>query len=118
MGMEADGVLDEGEKQVKFKMEEVLETLLKLRGSVHRLVMQGTQAFILTCLLQALFYVVQIWMVSLNLQTVDTFVKRAAQAKFYFQGMGLIASSAAISNIILVESDFESFLHLYKPFLK
>merc|ERR1712113_761405 len=80
--------------------------------------MQGTHAFILTCLLQALFYVAQIWMVSLELQTVEAFVKKTAQAKFYFQGMGLIASSAAISNIILVEADFETFLHEYKPFLK
>mmetsp|Transcript_30403 Transcript_30403/g.65476 ORF Transcript_30403/g.65476 Transcript_30403/m.65476 type:complete len:439 (-) Transcript_30403:147-1463(-) len=104
-----------GAHRVKFKGTDQ-ETSQK---GIEALTMQGIYWFMISCLIEAIYY--------LFTTSVEFFVGAAAlhftmkvwrmkeQTEFFFLGMGTIASSAAIGNVVTVELTFHELLEEFRP---
>ncbi|CAE7741375.1 unnamed protein product [Symbiodinium sp. CCMP2456] len=83
-----------------------------LTQTVEALTMQGVMSFVIVCFLQATYKMVLTIYVRL---TDDTTLPGLSP---YLTGAGLVASSAAISNVVTVEHSLETYLHDFRPSAK
>merc|ERR1712039_1112435 len=100
-----------------------------MHDSVQKLTMQGIWAFVIVCLVESLYGVanpmIQLFLVRLEVDR-HRFVAPMLSAVEHgdrvighvFVGMGLVASSAAIGNIVQVESVLHQELEEFRPFWK
>mmetsp|Transcript_10852 Transcript_10852/g.24616 ORF Transcript_10852/g.24616 Transcript_10852/m.24616 type:complete len:461 (+) Transcript_10852:72-1454(+) len=125
-------IMEEGEDPLG-PDRELQGSLMKLATDMHesvqKLTMQGIWAFVAVCGIESLYGVgtpmLQIFAVQLGMEE-HHFVKpvlaamRSGDTKvhYIFAGMGLVASSAAIGNIIQVERVLHGALEDFKPFWK
>jgi len=99
----------------------VLKSNKELITSVDSLTVQGIYAFIATCLIQSVF---SLLLTTSELtgttpeQYADKLPSIRASAHMFFLGMGAISSSAAIGNILTIETCHHEKLEHFKPFLK
>jgi len=116
--VEADAQITAAEQKLLDTLHGLMGTTEQLKTAVGNLTMQGTFAFIGACFSQSLFYMSLVALVFLGFMSGDQLISDVHSAKWLFTGMGLIASSAAIMNIMSVETEFHDFLHTFRPFWK
>lgn len=101
---------------------EVAQMIRQDQDSIQQLTMQGVNLFILSCLLESIYYLVTTTIEILFSRHVVSFTMKVysmrEQVHFFFLGMGTIASSAAIGNVITVEMTFHDLLHSFLPATK
>jgi len=117
-----------GEKFVKRSTKlqkgwnELLTIQKHLEDSLGLMTVQGIYAFILTCFAQSIYYLTlgTIAYLALYPDLTKALNEGATKAAVHygFLGAGLISSSAAIGNIVVVEQGFHDELHSFKPMAK
>eukprot|EP00927_Polykrikos_kofoidii_P071931 TRINITY_DN6810_c0_g6_i1.p1 TRINITY_DN6810_c0_g6~~TRINITY_DN6810_c0_g6_i1.p1 ORF type:complete len:501 (+),score=79.92 TRINITY_DN6810_c0_g6_i1:128-1630(+) len=115
-----DGTVTELEKNLLDTLQAVTENLNTLGQSLEKLVMQGTYAFVGTCLCQSSYYGTLLVGVKIGVLHEDVLLAAGSTglAQNVLFGMGLVSSTAAISNIVVVEMAFHKFLTTFGPFWK
>lgn len=116
----------------KSEMEQNIERLV---DAMKTLTVAGVKLFALSCLLQGLYTLIittfafdfpgvgdaYFSRLPLNNGTEPGLFQQEAtktMTHYFFLGAGFIASFAAIGNIMIIEEDFEDFLHEFQPSLK
>jgi len=93
-----------------------------LHESVQKLTMQGVLSFVACCTVQSLYGlalpVLQEYFEHLDPKLWDALENSEIRAHDFFLGMGTVASTAAITNIIRVERIFHHQLAQFRPFWK
>jgi len=86
---------------------------------IEALTMQGIYLFIIGCLLEAAYYLfttsVEAFFGAAALKFTIATTRIKEQVHFFFLGVGSIASSAAIGNVVTVELTFHSLLEEFRP---
>eukprot|EP00747_Dinoflagellata_sp_TGD_P107198 gnl/TRDRNA2_/TRDRNA2_170057_c0_seq3.p1 gnl/TRDRNA2_/TRDRNA2_170057_c0~~gnl/TRDRNA2_/TRDRNA2_170057_c0_seq3.p1 ORF type:complete len:182 (-),score=39.76 gnl/TRDRNA2_/TRDRNA2_170057_c0_seq3:223-768(-) len=96
----------------------VVNTERRLFKSVDNLTTQGIMSFVIACFLQSCWFLAISTSVYYEWLSPDQSQKLAPNADSVLLGMGLMASSAAIGNVVSVEHAFEDALDEFQPFLK
>lgn len=97
-------------------------TLRRLHRSVHGLTMQGIWSFVIVCAVQSIFGLTMPLLEEAFEAQFPEFIQSMDRSKvkirFFFFGMGCVASTAAICNILQIERAFHYELMHFKPFWK
>jgi len=97
-------------------------TLKGLHKSVRSLTMQGIWSFVIVCAVQSMYGLTAPLLEEAFEASFPKIVEAMAQNKdkvrFFFLGMGTVASTAAICNILQIERTFHLELLHFKPFWK
>lgn len=91
-------------------------TLRGLHKSVRSLTMQGIWSFVIVCAVSAMYGLTA--PILEEAFALDTSAAMKDKVRFFFLGMGTVASTAAICNILQIERRFHHELLLFKPFWK
>lgn len=90
--------------------------------SIEALTMQGIQLFIASCLVEAAYYLVTTSVEAYGGLSTLKFTKGVKhidhKVHWFFLGMGSVASTAAIGNVVIVEFTFHELLEAFKPACK
>lgn len=109
----------ESEVDVEKQRREFEDALLE---SVQRLTMQGILPFVFCCFAQSIYGLVlplaQAYISALPPDVWESMRHGELRAHDFFLGMGAVASTAAIANIVRVEHIFHNQLREFKPFWK
>jgi hypothetical protein len=104
-----DGQTSATEKDIEEGLAGALKDYEKLAESVNQLTVQGIYSFVVTCLIQStwsLIYTSMAYEGDLTPETQESILAAKDKIKFFFLGMGTVASSAAIGNIVVLEESF------------
>lgn len=106
----------------KISDQRILSAASREQDSLEQLTVQGIYLFILGCLLESIYYLVTTTVEVVGQQHARNFAVQVhsmkEQVHFFFLGMGTIASSAAIGNVVTVELAYHELLVAFRPAAK